>query len=90
MKKTSKILSVILASALALSVTGCSSKPAETAAAATEAATTAEATAAKETEAASAGDTYKIGVIQLVQHSALTFPMKVLLQLWMMQVFLMK
>ena len=71
MKKTSKILSVILASALALSVTGCSSKPAETAAAATEAATTAEATAAKETEAASAGDTYKIGVIQLVQHSAL-------------------
>ena len=75
MRKTSKILSVILASALALSVTGCSSKPAETAAATTAAeakteATTAQA-AAENTEAASAGETYKIGVIQLVQHSAL-------------------
>lgn len=70
MKKTSKILSVILASALALSVTGCSSKPAETTAAATTAEKTAAETTAKATEAAG-GDTYKIGVLQLVQHSAL-------------------
>ena len=73
MKKTSKLLSVILAGALALSVTGCSSKPAETTAAAKEAATTAqttEAAAAKADDAAS-GDTYKIGVLQLVQHAAL-------------------
>lgn len=76
MKKTAKMLSVILASALALSVTGCSSKPAETTAAATEAkteATTAAAaeTTAKETESAADGVTYKIGVLQLVQHTAL-------------------
>ena len=73
MKKTSKLLSVILAGALALSVTGCSSKPAETTAAAKEAATTAqttEAAAAKADDTAS-GDTYKIGVLQLVQHAAL-------------------
>ena len=73
MKKTSKLLSVILAGTLALSVTGCSSKPAETTAAAKEAATTAqttEAAAAKADDAAS-GDTYKIGVLQLVQHAAL-------------------
>lgn len=75
MKKTSKILSVVLAGALALSVTGCSSKPAETTAAATEAATTAQATVAAETTAkaadAAGGDTYKIGILQLVQHAAL-------------------
>ena len=72
MRKTSKILSVILASALALSVTGCSSKPAETAAATeTKAEATTAQAAAENTEAASAGETYKIGVIQLVQHAAL-------------------
>lgn len=77
MKKTGKLLSMILAGAMALSMAGCSSKPAETTAAATEAATTAaettvEETTAAETEAAAASDkTYKIGVLQLVQHAAL-------------------
>lgn len=82
MKKTSKVLSVILAGAMALSMAGCSSeKAAETTAAAeTAAATAAAATttaAEKETEkaetkeASSDGKTYKIGVLQLVQHAAL-------------------
>ena len=74
MKKTSKILSVILAGALALSVTGCSSAPAETAAATTaakaETTATTTAAAAPAPEAAD-GETYKIGVLQLVQHAAL-------------------
>lgn len=76
MRKTSKLLSVMLASALALSVTGCSSKPAETTAA--EAETTKETTTAEETmaesvekEAAADGESFKIGVIQLTQHPAL-------------------
>ncbi len=67
MKKTSRLLSVILAGALALSVTGCSSKPAETTAA--KAANT-ETTTAAEAKADS-GEAYKIGVLQLVQHTAL-------------------
>lgn len=73
MKKTSRILSVILAGALALSVTGCSSKPAETTAAATEAAATVQTTtaAAAKADDSAGGDTYKIGVLQLVQHTAL-------------------
>ena len=73
MKKSTKLVSLILAGAMALSMTGCSSKPAETTAAATTAATVAaETTAAADTTAAAAeGETYKIGVLQLVQHSAL-------------------
>ncbi|MBR5266778.1 MAG: ABC transporter substrate-binding protein, partial [Lachnospiraceae bacterium] len=74
MKKTMKLTSLILAGAMALSMTGCSSKPAETTAAATAEATTvaAETTATADTTAAAAeGETYKIGVLQLVQHSAL-------------------
>lgn len=75
MKKSTKLVSLILAGAMALSMTGCSSKPAETtAAAATVAETTAaEATtaAADTTAAAADGETYKIGVLQLVQHAAL-------------------
>lgn len=81
MRKTSKVLSVILAGAMALSMAGCSSeKPAETTAAATEAATTAEETTAAEKEETTAAETkeassdektYKIGVLQLVQHAAL-------------------
>lgn len=87
MKKSRKLLSIILAGAMAASLAGCSSKPAETNAA-TEAAstaaaageTTADGTAASETTAggteeakgAQADDkTYKIGVLQLVQHTAL-------------------
>ena len=69
MKKTSKLLSVILAGALALSVTGCSSKPAETTAAKSETTAAAE-TTAKAADTAG-GDPYKIGVLQLVQHTAL-------------------
>lgn len=75
-----KALSLVLAGAMALSMTACGSKPAATAttaadtAAATEAAadTTAEA-AAEETgaEAATTDQTFKIGVLQLVQHAAL-------------------
>lgn len=71
MKKSTKLVSLILAGAMALSMTGCSSKPAETTAAAT---TAAETTAAATTTAAAAaadGETYHIGVLQLVQHSAL-------------------
>ena len=70
MKKSTKLVSLILAGAMALSMTGCSSKPAETTAAAT---TVAETTvAAADTTAAAADDeTYKIGVLQLVQHAAL-------------------
>lgn len=75
MKKTKKMVSLILAGAMALSMTGCSSKPAETTAAATEAAAEKETTTAAETttatEAAAEGETYKIGVLQLVQHTAL-------------------
>lgn len=75
-----KALSLVLAGAMALSMTACGSKPAATATtaadttAATEAAadTTAEA-AAEETgaEAATTDQTFKIGVLQLVQHAAL-------------------
>ncbi len=68
MKKSTKLVSLILAGAMALSMTGCSSKPAETTAAAT---TVAEATAAVDAAAAADGETYKIGVLQLVQHVAL-------------------
>lgn len=74
MRKAMKLTSVILAGAMALSMTACSSGSAETTAAETTAteATAAETTAA-ETAAAAADDetTYKIGVIQLVQHTAL-------------------
>lgn len=80
MKKAMKLTSVLLAGAMALSMTACGSKPAETTAApettaeattaaeTTKAETTAEATTAA---AADEGKTYKIGVIQLVQHAAL-------------------
>lgn len=78
MKKTSRLLSVMLAGALALSVTGCSSKPAETTAVSKEETTaetvkettTADAAAAESTTDAD-GKTYKIGVLQLTQHPAL-------------------
>lgn len=78
MKK--KALSLVLAGAMVLSMAACGSKPAATdttaadTTAATEAAadTTAEA-AAEETsaEAAATDQTFKIGVLQLVQHAAL-------------------
>lgn len=81
MRKNSKALSLILAGAMLLSLAGCSSNSSETTAASeattaaeTEAAKTeaAETTAAETTVAkADDGKTYKIGVLQLVQHDAL-------------------
>ena len=76
MKKTGKILSMILAGTMALSMAGCGSNTAETTAAATEAAKTEAASeSAAETTAEAAGaasdKTYKIGICQLVQHDAL-------------------
>lgn len=66
MKKSNKVMALLLAGTMAASMTACSSQPAETAAPETEAAAE-----AAETVAAASGETYKIGVIQLVQHAAL-------------------
>ena len=76
MKRTGKLLSMILAGTMALSMAGCGSNTAETTAAATEAAKTEAASeSAAETTAEAAGaasdKTYKIGICQLVQHDAL-------------------
>lgn len=76
MKKTGKLLSMILAGTMALSMAGCGSNTAETTAAATETAKTEAASeSAAETTAEAAGaagdKTYKIGICQLVQHDAL-------------------
>ncbi len=73
MKK--KVLSVVLASAMVLSMTGCGSSTQETTAAATEAATQATSQAGEEKSEAGAdtasGETYVVGICQLVQHDAL-------------------
>lgn len=74
MKKN--VLSLVLAGAMVLSMTACGSKPAatETTAAGTTAATEAADTSAEaETGAEAAADdqTFRIGVLQLVQHAAL-------------------
>ncbi|MDO5550893.1 MAG: ABC transporter substrate-binding protein [Lachnospiraceae bacterium] len=76
MKK--KALSLILAGAMVLSMSACGgSKEAETTAAATEAASTeaaAEETGAEaeaDTKEAADGQTYRVGICQLVQHDAL-------------------
>ena len=66
MKKTKKMLALIMASAMAVSMTACSGKTEETAASQTE----------KEAENAApegnaSGETYTIGICQLVQHEAL-------------------
>lgn len=81
MKKSAKILSLILAGTMALSLAGCSGKAEETTAAQTEttaeqtettaAETTAAEADAETTAAASTGETYKVGICQLVQHDAL-------------------
>ena len=77
MKKSTKVLSLILAGAMAMALSACGSKPAETTAApettAAEAAPAAETTAGAETTAAKTADgkQFKIGVLQLVQHTAL-------------------
>lgn len=72
MKKN--VLSLVLAGAMVLSMTACGSKPAatETTAAGTTAATEAADTSAEaETGAAADEQTFRIGVLQLVQHAAL-------------------
>ena len=79
MRKSAKILSLILAGTMVLSMAGCSGQTEETTAAATEAPAAAETTAAEttaeeaaETTAAeAAGETYTVGICQLVQHDAL-------------------
>lgn len=85
MKKSSKIMSLVLAGAMVLSLSACGGGAAETTAAGTQAteaeettaqaadpsAQTEETTADKETSAAADGHVYKIGVLQLVQHTAL-------------------
>lgn len=81
MKKTSKIMSLVIAGAMVLSMSACGGNAAETTAAATEAAETtaaaadttaqAEETTAGETASQADGNVYKIGVLQLVQHTAL-------------------
>lgn len=78
MKKSMKMMSLVMSGAMALSLTACGGGSTETTAAATEAATTAAdaATTAAEasgdtTAAAASGETYTIGICQLVQHDAL-------------------
>ena len=79
MKKTAKAASLILVGAMMMSLTACGSKPAETTKApettTAEAASSAADTEAEETTAEAAktddGKQFKIGVLQLVQHSAL-------------------
>ncbi len=73
MKKTKKILSLILAGAMMMSLTACGGKTGESKSSSTET-TTAQATtegAATTGEKTADGKQYKIGVLQLVQHTAL-------------------
>ena len=73
MKKTKKILSLILAGAMMMSLTACGGKTEESKSSSTET-TTAQATtegAATTGEKTADGKQYKIGVLQLVQHTAL-------------------
>lgn len=71
MKKTKKIMALVMAGLMAASMTACGSKsePETTKAPESEAASTEAAEAT--TEAAASGKTYKIGIIQLTQHAAL-------------------
>ena len=76
MRKSSKILSLVLAGAMVMSMAGCSGKGEETTAAATEAATTtaagSEAAKSEETTAAEEPEkVFNVGICQLVQHDAL-------------------
>ena len=83
MKKISKIMSLVLAGVMVLSMTACGGNTAETTSAAAKSQETEADTASKaeettgaeasesETAAKAEGTTYKIGVLQLVQHTAL-------------------
>ena len=81
MKKSSKIMSLVLAGAMVLSMSACGSgktdaaadtTAATTTAAGSEAASSAEETGAEsQAEAPAEGAVYKIGILQLTQHPAL-------------------
>ena len=74
MKKSTKIMSVLLAAACAASMTGCGgSGSTATTAAASEAATEAASSEEAKSDAAAStdGKTYNVGICQLVQHEAL-------------------
>ena len=74
MKKSTKIVSLLLAAACAASMTGCGgSGSTATTAAASKAATEAASSEEAKSEAAAStdGKTYKVGICQLVQHVAL-------------------
>ncbi len=69
-----KVLAVMLAGTMALTMAACGSKPAvtdTTAAGTAETKTSAAAETKSEDAEAASGETYKIGVLQLVQHAAL-------------------
>lgn len=72
MKKTKKILSLILAGAMMMSITACGSNTQESKSSSAEPATAATTESAGTTgEKTADGKQYKIGVLQLVQHTAL-------------------
>lgn len=73
MKKSTKIVSLLLAAACAASMTGCggSGSTATTAAASKAATEAASSEEAKGAEATTDGKTYNVGICQLVQHVAL-------------------
>jgi putative ABC transport system substrate-binding protein len=79
MKKSAKILSLVLAGAMVMSLSACGSKAPNTATTAPETTTAPDSASAEENtseaaesaKTASTGKQYKIGVLQLVQHAAL-------------------
>ncbi|MEY8352250.1 ABC transporter substrate-binding protein [Lachnospiraceae bacterium 54-53] len=78
MKKSAKVLTLVLAGAMLMSLTACGSKPADQTTAADTTGAAETTTGAETTDAAESsgektadGRQYKIGVLQLVQHTAL-------------------
>ncbi len=78
MKKSAKLWSMALAASMVLSMTACSGGSGETTAAETTTAAASEGTAtseaagsSEEAEDTASGDTYTVGICQLVQHDAL-------------------
>ena len=75
MRKSAKLWSMALAASMALSLAACSGGAGESSAEATEAATTTDTEAAadnsKEADSSASGETYTVGICQLVQHDAL-------------------
>ena len=78
MKKSAKLLSMALAASMVLSMAACSGGAGETTTAETttvaaseETTTGATADSSEKTENTASGDTYTVGICQLVQHDAL-------------------